>query len=98
MEPTPVPRTPRPQIATGSPPAADGAAAPPAETAITTPRDSVETWTTEKITPFAPAADQRIVVKEMGKPHGEELRSMSIGVDTRRALAGWSQGAPPFCP
>ena len=54
------------------------------------PRDSVETWTTEKITPFAPAADQRIVVKDMGKSHWEIFRSMSIMLlSTHMATWDW---------
>ena len=90
MEPSPVPRTPRSQITRPAPAAdAEGAAAAPAEI-ITTPRDSVESWTTEKITPFAPAADQRIVVKEMGKPHWEVFRSMSIMLlSTHMAAWDW---------
>ena len=90
MEPPPVPRTPRSQITRPAPAAeSEGAAAAPAEI-ITTPRDSVESWTTEKITPFAPAADQRIVVKEVGKPHWEAFRTLSIMLlSTHMAAWDW---------
>ena len=74
MKPSPVPRTPRSQITRPAAAESDGEATE----VITTPRDSVESWTTEKITPFAPAADQRIVVKDMGKHHWEEFRTLSI--------------------
>ena len=91
MEPSPVPRTPRSQIISRpAPAAADGDDDASAETVTTTPRDSVETWTTEKITPFAPAADQRIVVKDMGKSHWEIFRSMSIMLlSTHMATWDW---------
>ena len=90
MQPSPVPRTPRSQITRPVPAAAEeGAAAAPAEI-ITTPRDSVESWTTEKITPFAPAADQRIVVKEVGKPHWDTFRTLSIMLlSTHMAAWDW---------
>ena len=90
MEPPPVPRTPRSQITRpAAAEAKDGEADAPA-TIITTPRDSVESWTTEKITPFAPAADQRIVVKDMGKHHWEEFRTLSIMLlSTHMAAWDW---------
>ena len=102
MEPSPVPRTPRSQITRPAPAAAeDGAAAAPAEI-ITTPRDSVESWTTEKINPFAPAADQRIVVKEVGKPHWEAFRTLSIMLlSTQMAAWDWMlymAGQPSLVP
>ena len=86
MEPSPVPRTPRSQITRPAAADSDG----DATEVITTPRDSVESWTTEKITPFAPAADQRIVVKEVGKPHWEAFRTLSIMLlSTHMAAWDW---------
>ena len=86
MKPSPVPRTPRSQITRPAAADSDG----DATEVITTPRDSVESWTTEKITPFAPAADQRIVVKEVGKPHWEAFRTLSIMLlSTHMAAWDW---------
>ena len=84
MDPPPVPRTPLSQIRTRSSPApttGDGATTVPAaaEEVINLPRDSVSTWPTDKIDPFAPAAeDQRIVVVQVGRALWEQFRSMSI--------------------
>ena len=59
-------RTAAPAAAAGEGKADD---APAEETILTTPTDGVASWSTDKITPFAPAADQRIIVKEVGRPH-----------------------------
>ena len=81
-------------IRTAAPAAAAGEAKadepPVEETILTTPTDGVASWSTDKITPFAPAADQRIIVKEVGKPLWEVFRSISITLlSTHMAAWDW---------
>ena len=81
-------------IRTAAPAAADGAApaveGPAEETILTTPTDGVASWSTEKIEPFAQAANQHIIVKEVGKPLWEIFRSISITLlSTHMAAWDW---------
>ena len=80
-------RTAAPAAAAGEGKADD---APAKETIPTTPNGGVASWSTDKITPFAPAADQRIIVKEVGKPLWEVFRSISITLlSTHMAAVFW---------
>ena len=49
--------------------------------------DCVDTWSTDKIETFAPAAEQMIVVRNVGKPHWKVFRTMSILLLTSRGAA-----------
>ena len=80
MEPTPVPRTPLPQrIATAaSEDSKEEEAAAPGGAIVLAQPDCVDTWSTDKIEPFAPAAEQLIIVRIVGKPHWKVFRTLSI--------------------
>ena len=80
-------RTAAPAAAAGEGKADD---APAEETILTTPTDGVASWSTDKITPFAPAADQRIVVKKVGRSHWEIFRSISITLLSTHMAGGYA--------
>ena len=69
MEPTPVPRTPLSQrIATAaSEDSKEEEAAAPGGAIVLAQPDCVDTWSADKIEPFAPAAEQLIIVRNVGK-------------------------------
>ena len=91
MEPTPVPRTPVSQRIGAAAPAEskeDGAAAP-GGAIVLAQQDWLrwDTWSTDKTEPFAPAAEQLIVVRNVGKPHWKVFRTTSILLLTSRGAA-----------
>ena len=89
MEPTPVPRTPVSQRIGASAAAEskeDGASAA-GGALVLAQQDCVDTWSTDKIETFAPAAEQLIVVRSVGKPHWKVFRTMSILLLTSRGAA-----------
>ena len=86
MEPTPVPRTPVSQRI-GAAAAAESKEAADAGETVHAQQDCVDTWSTDKIETFAPAAEQMIVVRNVGKPHWKVFRTMSILLLTSRGAA-----------
>ena len=68
MEPTPVPRTPVSQRIAGAAESKEGEAAATGGAIVLAQQDCVGTWSTDKIETFAPAAEQLIVVRNVGKP------------------------------
>ena len=86
MEPTPVPRTPVSQRI-GAAAAAESKADADAGETVHAQQDCVDTWSTDKIETFAPAAEQMIVVRNVGKPHWKVFRTMSILLLTSRGAA-----------
>ena len=78
MEPTPVPRTPVSQRIGAAAAAESKEDAADAGATVHAQLDCVDTWSTDKIETFAPAAEQMIVVRNVGKPHWKVFRTMSI--------------------
>ena len=85
MEPTPVPRTPVSQRIGAAAAAESKEDAADAGATVHAQQDCVDTWSTDKIETFAPAAEQMIVVRNVGKPHWKVFRTMSILLLTSRA-------------
>ena len=75
MEPTPVPRTPVSQRIGAAAAAESKEDAADAGATVHAQLDCVDTWSTDKIETFAPAAEQMIVVRNVGKPHWKVFRS-----------------------
>ena len=86
MEPTPVPRTPVSQRIAAAESKEDEAAAT-SGAIVLAQQDCVDTWSTDKIETFAPAAEQLIAVRSVGKPHWKVFRTMSILLLTSRGAA-----------
>ena len=78
MEPTPVPRTPVSQRIGAAAESKENEAAATGGAIVLAQQDCVDTWSTDKIETFAPAAEQMIVVRSVGKPHWKVFRTMSI--------------------
>ena len=97
MEPTPVPRTPVSQRIGGAAPAEskEDEAAATGGAIVLTQQDCVDTWSTDKIETFAPAAEQMIVVRNVGKPYWKVFRTMSILLLTSRGAA-WDRPRGQF--
>ena len=87
MEPTPVPRTPVSQRISGAAESKEDEAAATSGAIVLAQQDCVDTWSTDKIETFAPAAEQLIVVRSVGKPHWKVFRTMSILLLTSRGAA-----------
>ena len=87
MEPTPVPRTPVSQRIGAAAAAESKEDAADAGATVHAQQDCVDTWSTDKIETFAPAAEQMIVVRSVGKPHWKVFRTMSILLLTSRGAA-----------
>ena len=85
MEPTPVPRTPVSQRIGAAAAAESKEDAADAGATVHAQLDCVDTWSTDKIETFAPAAEQMIVVRNVGKPHWKVFRTMGILLLTSRA-------------
>ena len=61
MEPTPVPRTPVSQRISGAAESKEDEAAAKSGAIVLAQQDCVDTWSTDKIETFAPAAEQMVV-------------------------------------
>ena len=89
MEPTPVPRTPVSQRigASASAESKEDESSAASGGVVLAQQDCVDTWSTDKIEPFAPAAEQLIVVRNVGKLHWKAFRTMGILLLTSRGAA-----------
>ena len=73
MEPTPVPRTPVSQRIGAAAAAESKEDAADAGATVHAQLDCVDTWSTDKIETFAPAAEQMIFVRSVDKPHARSV-------------------------
>ena len=99
MEPTPVPRTPVSQRigASAAAESKEDDASAAGGALVLAQQDCVDTWSTDKIETFAPAAEQMIVVRSVGKPHWKVFRTMSILLLTSRGAACCLGGLAAGC-